>query len=62
MPIEIREIVIKATIGSGGGGGSQGAPGDQAGTADNNGVPGNEEMINTCIEKILEILKEKNDR
>ncbi|HEY0066195.1 MAG TPA: DUF5908 family protein [Flavisolibacter sp.] len=61
MPIEIRELVIKATIGSGGGGG-QGAPGDQATGADNNGVPGNEEMINTCIEKILEILKEKNDR
>lgn len=62
MPIEIREIVIKATIGSGGGGGGQGAPGDQATGADNNGVPGNEEMMNACIEKILEILKEKNDR
>lgn len=61
MPVEIRELVIKATIGSGGGGGG-GAPGDQATGADNNGVPGNEEMINTCIEKILEILKEKNDR
>lgn len=62
MPVEIRELVIKATIGSGGGSGGQGAPGDQAGGADNNGVSGGEEMINTCIEKILEILKEKNDR
>jgi hypothetical protein len=27
-----------------------------------NGVSANEELINTCVEKILEILKEKNGR
>lgn len=58
MAIEIRELVIKATISSAGG--AQG--GGNGGGSDNNDVPPGEELINTCIEKILEILKEKNER
>ena len=57
MPIEIRELIIKATVSSLGGqqGGMENASG-------NNGVSSGEEMINACVEKIIEILKEKNER
>ncbi len=57
MPIEIRELIIKATVSSLGGqqGGMENASG-------NNGVSPGEEMINACVEKIIEILKEKNER
>lgn len=58
MPIEVRELIIKATV-------------VQDGTADalsgnsstsNNNVSPNEEIIMACVEKILEILKEKDAR
>lgn len=59
MPIEIRELVIKATVGSG----------DSASNNDNNvsnTEGGNgaapEAFINICVEKVLEILKEKAER
>jgi hypothetical protein len=58
MPIEIRELVIKATIVPEGSG-SQALSGSPS---ENNNVSPNEEMINTCVEKILEILKQKNGR
>jgi hypothetical protein len=52
MPLEIRELVIRATIGdsettaSGGGGSSK----DQAA------------IVATCVEQVLAILKEKTER
>jgi len=58
MPIEIRELVIKATIVPEGP--SAEHPGAAAGQ--NNGLSSAEELINTCVEKVLEILKEKNER
>ena len=58
MPIEIRELVIKATIVQDGPSAERG--GSHAGQ--NNGVTASEELINTCVEKVLEILKEKNER
>ena len=58
MPIEVRELIIKATIAQDGNAGAA-----SAGTsASNNNVSPNEEIIMACVEKILEILKEKNDR
>lgn len=59
MPLEIRELVIKATVGSGGnaqnGGNTEGGNGgDWATTSD--------AFINICVEKVLEILKEKAER
>ena len=59
MPIEIRELIIKATVSSGAGNGQSGN-GRPAG--DNNNVPASEELVNACVEKILRILKEKNER
>jgi hypothetical protein len=58
MPIEIRELVIKATIVPEGSGSN--AP--SASSSGNNNVSPNEELVNTCVEKILEILKLKNGR
>ena len=57
MPIEVRELVIKATVNEDGTGGSQG-------NATATGAEGSstEQMINMCVERILEILKEKNER
>ena len=57
MPIEVRELVIKATVTEEPGSGA--APG---GTSSNNSVTDKEEIINTCVEKILDILKEKMER
>ncbi len=58
MPIEIRELIIKATVVPEG----NATAGAAAGTSgDNDAAPG-EAMIHTCIERILEILKEKNER
>ena len=59
MPIEIRELVIKATVDQ-----SQGAG---AGTSvpvrgsQSNSSPG-EDLIKECVEKVLAVLKEKNER
>ena len=58
MPIEIRELIIKATVVSGGAGGG----GEKGGGSGNNDVPPNDDLINTCVDKILEILREKNER
>ena len=55
MPLEIRELVIKATIGND----SQ----DGAGTVDSAESKDAKEMfVNLIVEKVLEILKEKSER
>ncbi len=61
MPLEIRELIVKATVDS---------SGSASGTSDtgaDNGSNGNEQssqeqLINLCVEKVLEILKEKAER
>lgn len=58
--IEVREIVIKASVSASGG--QPGVGDGQSGTSGNNSLNAGDEMINTCIEKILEILKQKNER
>jgi hypothetical protein len=62
MPIEIRELHIKAVVDTGGEttGGNQNQSGlKTAGPADANNT---DQIIDLCIEKILEILKEKKER
>ena len=54
MPIEIRELVIKATV-------------SESGAADRKSPNGNapdakEAEVNLIVEKVLEILKEKSER
>ena len=58
MPIEIRELVIKATVVQEGNAGATSAPSSNS----NNNVSANEEIITACVEKIMEILKEKDAR
>jgi hypothetical protein len=56
MPVEVRELVIRATIT---GEDKQGSSGGSA--ADGQAAP-NEELIKICVDKILEILKERHER
>lgn len=58
MPIEVRELVIKATITDDGNRNQVSAPSVNT----NNNVSSNEEIITACVEKVLEILKEKDAR
>jgi hypothetical protein len=63
MPIEIRELHIKAVIDSGGGkksaGSAETAEGEKAaGPSEQN----SEQLIDICVEKVLEILKQKTER
>jgi hypothetical protein len=55
MPLEIRELVIKATVGG------------EENTASIAPSPsgegqGSEELIKLCVEKVLEILKDEKER
>ena len=56
MPVEIRELVIRATVneeGSKNASAKAAAPGED---------PSTEQLVKRCVDKILEILKEKNGR
>lgn len=53
MPVEIRELVIKAKIGN------DGAANNGAGSEANENSEGS---INAIVEKVLEIIKEKSER
>jgi hypothetical protein len=57
MPVEIRELIIKATLEQGG---AAAAGSAGAGTGGNQSPT--QAIINVCVEKVLEILKEKNER
>jgi len=56
--IEVRELVIRATIVSDSSEGQ--TPAGISGA--NNNVTPNEELITTCVEKVLQIIREKNGR
>lgn len=58
MPIEIRELVIKATVTQGNESTGNAAIAQSLG----NGVSPSEEIINACVEKILEIIKDRDER
>lgn len=58
MPLEIRELVIKVRVGNsqdGQGGAASPATGADTGA-------GTETIVNLCVEKVLEILKDKAER
>jgi hypothetical protein len=58
MIVEIRELVIKATISQN----STAAAQPSATTHTANAVSGTDQIVNTCVEKVLEILNSKNQR
>jgi hypothetical protein len=57
MPIEVRELVIKAVVTQDN---ASGASGGGSGASGGSGAP--EEIIQACVEKVMDILKEKNER
>lgn len=54
MPVEVRELVIKAIVEQEGGGTSTTSP--------DNSVSSQDETIKLCVEKVLEILEDRNER
>lgn len=59
MPVEVRELVIKAIVEQEGGGV---AAGGNSTTPPDNAVSSQEETIKLCVEKVLEILEERDER
>ena len=59
MPIEIRELVIKATVDQSQRAGTGANPPGKG--SQSNSSPG-EDLIKECVDKVLAILKEKNER
>ncbi|HVU55782.1 MAG TPA: DUF5908 family protein [Puia sp.] len=65
MPVEIRHLAIRAVIDSGGKKGNNSTnagpearpPGDGGGSVQSSG-----ELIDLCVEKVMEILKERSER
>ncbi len=56
MPLEIRELVIKASI-------DNDKKSGTTGSADNNSNgETRKQIINQCVEKVLEILKDRKER
>lgn len=55
MPVEVRELIIKATI-------NQEPASASAATAHQADGQGQEEIIKICVEKVLEIIKDKHGR
>lgn len=59
MPLEIKELHIKATLSDSGQGQTRSGEGTSVGgNADNT----KDEIINECVEKVLQILKDKIER
>ncbi len=58
MPIEVRELVIKATVAPEGGA----APAAATGSLSVDNVSANEELIKICVDKVLEILNDRDGR
>jgi hypothetical protein len=54
MPIEVRELIIRATV-------SQEANGAQKSASKDEKSP-NEEIIRQCVAKVMEIIRNKNGR
>ena len=53
MPLEIRELVIKASVGD---------ENSSPNTSNSSGGTSDESLVNEIVEKVLEIIKEKNER
>ena len=57
MPVIIKELLIKATVESGGKGGQPAAPDTRAGNA-----PDRRALIEACVDEVLQILSSKEER
>ncbi len=59
MPIEIRELIVKATVDNNG---AQNGPANAQNGGGGDAQASQEQLVNLCVEKVLEILKEKSER
>ena len=63
MPIEIRELVIRATVDPGEkAGGCAASPPAGARPASQTAGDGNDDMVQTCVREVLRILEDKRER
>lgn len=60
MPIEIKELHIKATINQAGGQATAGSAGQAIGQPVS--PADTDKLVAECVEKVLEILKQRNER
>lgn len=56
MPVEIRELIIRANVGNPNQGGSNNATGN-----DTDAVP-KEEIVKECLQQVMDIVKDKSER
>jgi hypothetical protein len=56
MPVEIRELVIRASVSE------DGKKGSSASASGSGETSSPEQLVKLCVDQILEILKEKNGR
>ena len=63
MPIEIRELVIRATVGGSGdaGGGGPSSSGDSQSPSRTQTQSG-DDVVQTCVREVLRILEDKRER
>jgi hypothetical protein len=63
MPIEIRELVIRATVGGGGeaAGCGPSSPGDAQASSRARSSSG-DDVVETCVREVLRILEDKRER
>lgn len=59
MPVEVRELIIKAVVEQEGGSATSGG---STAASSGNSVSPQEETIKMCVDKVLEILREKDER
>ncbi|MDZ4749819.1 MAG: DUF5908 family protein [Saprospiraceae bacterium] len=56
MPVEIRELIIRASIGNPNQGGSNNS------NANDQEASPKEEIINECVSQVMEVIRSKNER
>jgi hypothetical protein len=62
MPIEIRELVIRATVNPGGAGGCAAPSPGGAPSRGEGQTHAQDDLVQTCIHEVLRILEEKRER
>ena len=60
MPIEIRELVIRATVDPGSSGGAAHSP--AASTSARSSATAGDDLVQTCVREVMRILEDKRER
>lgn len=62
MPIEIRELVIRATVGAGEAGGCGTSSSGSGQSPSRTQTPSGDDIVQTCVREVLRILEDKRER